>query len=81
MLGAAWSFRGRIPGRKKIESGLNRLLSQPFVPILIQRGAVVAPGLWGPLAPQKVKKSNKSVIFGALGPHGRILLPLLGGAA
>ena len=46
VLRAAGTFSGQIPARKNIKSGLNRFLSQPFWPILIQSGAVVPPGLW-----------------------------------
>ena len=56
VLGAAGTISGQIPARKNIKSGLNRLLSQPYGPLLIQSGAVVPPGLWGPLGPQKRQK-------------------------
>ena len=63
-------FQGQIPARKNITSGLNRLLSQPFWPILIQSGAVVPPSLMEPLKPQKnVKNQIKTAILGP-GGHG-----------
>ena len=91
VLGAAGSFRGQIPARKNIESGLNRLLSQPYGPLLIQSGAVVPPGLWGPLGPPKTAKNQiKTVILGPgpplrlqgfMGPYGALCGPRCCGTA